>query len=139
MSENAVVFKGTKEGLYILIKEDMDLDKIKDNLKDKIKPSKRFFEGAKIVNFKGKKLTREEFDELKDLVENDYGMSVLGDYTQDTDLLSDKEEAKENTAYEKLPYDNVIQDKVLMVRATVRSGQFIEYHGNIVIIGDVNP
>ncbi|MDF2892645.1 MAG: minC [Clostridia bacterium] len=131
--------KGTKEGLYILIKEDMDLDKIKDNLKDKIKPSKRFFEGAKIVNFKGKKLTREEFDELKDLVENDYGMSVLGDYTQDTDLLSDKEEAKENTAYEKLPYDNVIQDKVLMVRATVRSGQLIEYNGNIVIIGDVNP
>jgi septum site-determining protein MinC len=139
MSENAVVFKGTKEGLYILIKEDMDLDKIKHNLNDKIKPSKRFFEGAKIVNFKGKKLTKDEFEELKELVENDYGMSVLGEYTQDSDMLSDKEEVKENTMYEKLPYDNVVQDKVLMLRATVRSGQLIEYIGNIVIVGDVNP
>lgn len=139
MSENAVVFKGTKEGLYILLKEDMNLNKIKDNLNEKIKPSKRFFEGAKIVNFKGKQLTREEFDELKDLVENDYGMSVLGEYAEHTGMLLDKEESKESTAYEKLPYDNVIQDKVLMLRATVRSGQFIEYYGNIVIIGDVNP
>ncbi|MDF2839701.1 MAG: minC [Clostridia bacterium] len=139
MSENAVVFKGTKEGLYILIKEDMDLDKIKHNLNDKIKPSKRFFEGAKIVNFKGKKLTKDEFEELKELVENDYGMSVLGDYTEDPDMLSDKEESKEYTQYEKLPYDNVVQDKVLMLRATVRSGQLIEFMGNIVIVGDVNP
>jgi len=139
MSENAVVFKGTKEGLYILIKEEMNLDNIKDNLNEKIKPSKRFFEGAKIVNFKGKQLTREEFDELKDLVENDYGMSVLEEYSPNTDMLSDKEEIKESTTYEKLPYDNVIQDKVLILRATVRSGQLIEYTGNIVIVGDVNP
>jgi septum site-determining protein MinC len=139
MSENAVVFKGTKDGLYILIKEEMNLDNIKDNLNEKIKPSKRFFEGAKIVNFKGKKLTREEFDELKDLVENDYGMSVLEEYSPNTDMLSDKEEGKESATYEKLPYDNVIQDKVLIVRATIRSGQLIEYTGNIVIVGDVNP
>lgn len=139
MSDNAVVFKGTKEGLYIHIKEDMDMEKIKHNLDDKIKPSKRFFEGAKIVNFKGKKLTKDEFDQLKDLVENDYGMAVIGEYTQQEDLLADKEETKENLEYEKLPYDNVIQDKVLMIRATVRSGQYIEYSGNIVVIGDVNP
>ncbi len=140
MSENAVVFKGTKEGLYIHIKEDMDFDNIKDNLSKRIKPSKRFFEGAKIVNFKGKKLTREEFEQLKELVENDYGMLVLGEYIQNMDMLSDKEDLKEaETTYEKLPYDNVIQDEVLMVRATVRSGQLIEFNGNIVIIGDVNP
>lgn len=139
MSENAVVFKGTKEGLYILIKEDMDMEKIKDNLNRKIKPSKRFFEGAKIVNFKGKRLSKEEFDELKDLVEKDYGMTVLGEYTEDEAMFVDKEEAREDISYEKLPYDNVIQDKVLMVRATIRSGQLIEFKGNIVIVGDVNP
>jgi septum site-determining protein MinC len=139
MSENAVVFKGTKEGLYILIKEDLDMEKIKDNLNRKIKPSKRFFEGAKIMNFKGKRLSKEEFDELKDLVERDYSMSVVGEYTEDSDMLAEKDEIRDVTAYEKLPYDNVIQDKVLMVRATVRSGQLIEFKGNIVIVGDVNP
>ncbi|MDF2521759.1 MAG: minC, partial [Clostridia bacterium] len=116
MSENAVVFKGTKEGLYILIKEDMDLARIIDNLNKKIKPSKRFFEGAKIVNFKGKALTRDEFNELKSLVENDYGMTVLGDYTEDQTMFVDKEDMREEIPCEKLPYDNVIQDKVLMVR-----------------------
>ncbi len=139
MSENAVVFKGTKEGLFILLKEDMDMEKIKDNLNKKIKPSKRFFEGAKIINFKGKRLSKEDFSELKDLVENEYGMTVVGEYSEDQAIFVDKEETREDTSYEKLPYSNVIQDKVLMLRATVRSGQLIEFSGNIVIIGDVNP
>lgn len=139
MNENAVVFKGTKEGLYIHIKEDMDFENIKENLSKRIKPSKRFFEGAKIVNFKGKRLTLEEFEQLKELVESDYGMSVLGDYIQAEELFLEKEELRDGEVYEKLPYENVIQDEVLMVRATVRSGQLIEFNGNIVIIGDVNP
>jgi len=80
MAENVVIFKGTKDGLYIILKEEMDLDTIKYNLEKKIKPSKRFFEGARIMNFKGKELTREEFDELKEVMEQEYGMTVVGDH-----------------------------------------------------------
>ena len=29
MAENAVIFKGTKDGLYIILKEEMDLNTIK--------------------------------------------------------------------------------------------------------------
>lgn len=140
MAENAVIFKGTKEGLYIILKEDMDLDTIKTNLDKKIKPSKRFFEGARIMNFKGKKLTEEEFDELKEVIEQEYGMTVAGSYEEiKCDTKSEALEIKNSDMLEKLPFEDVHRGEALIVRATVRSGQLIQYKGDVVVIGDVNP
>lgn len=142
MSENAVVFKGTKEGLYVVLKDEVDMKLIKDNLLKKVKPSKKFFEGAKIVDFKGKKLTRIEYDELKCIMEQEYGMVVTGkyvDYKPEWPLgIKERSKGVEHS-YEKLPYENVLTSDTLFVRATVRSGQTINYDGNIVIIGDINP
>jgi septum site-determining protein MinC len=139
MAENAVIFKGTKDGLYIILKEDMDLNTIKYNLDKKIKPSKRFFEGAKIVNFKGKKLTQEEFDELKDVIEQEYGMTVVENYSKDYDIKIDAFESKKPEMLELLPFDNVHKGESLLVKATIRSGQLIQYKGDVVVVGDVNP
>ena len=140
MAENAVIFKGTKDGLYIILKEEMDLDTIKSNLDKKIKPSKRFFEGAKIMNFKGKKLTQEEFDELKEVIETDYGMTVVGSYNDKSyDAKAELFEIKKPDMLEQLPFENVHKGEALLVRATLRSGQLIQYKGDVVIVGDVNP
>ncbi len=140
MAENAVIFKGTKDGLYIILKEEMDLDTIKSNLDKKIKPSKRFFEGAKIMNFKGKKLTQEEFDELKEVIETDYGMTVVGSYNDKSyDVKAERFEIKKPDMLEQLPFENVHKGEALLVRATLRSGQLIQYKGDVVIVGDVNP
>ena len=43
MKDNAIVFKGTKEGLYIVLKEEMNFSDIIQQLEVKIKPSKSFF------------------------------------------------------------------------------------------------
>lgn len=140
MAENAVIFKGTKEGLYIILKEEMDLDTIKSNLEKKIKPSKRFFEGANIINFKGKKLTQEEFDELKEVIEKEYGMTVVGSFGDKYyDTKSEHFEIKKPDILEQLPFENVHKGEALIVRATLRSGQLIQYGGDVVVIGDVNP
>jgi len=140
MAENAVIFKGTKEGLYIILKEDMDLDTIKYNLEKKIKPSKRFFEGAKIMNFKGKKLTQEEFDELKEVIEQEYGMTVAGGYNdKNYNIKPEGLELKKTEILEQLPFENVHKGEALIIRATLRSGQLIQYKGDVVVIGDVNP
>ncbi len=140
MNDNAVVFKGTKEGLYIILKEELDVSVIKNHLDKKIRPSKRFFEGAKIVNFKGKRLSREEFDELKGIIEQDYGMTFTGSYNELSFASKhDREEHSDTGILEQLPYEHVQKGEALVVRATVRSGQLIDYKGNIVIIGDVNP
>lgn len=140
MAENAVIFKGTKEGLYIILKEDMDMDTIKSNLDWKIKPSKRFFEGARIMNFKGKKLTQGEFDELKDVIEQEYGMTVVGSYNEKSfDNKPENFELKKPDLLEQLPFENVHKGDTLTVRSTLRSGQLIQYKGDVVVIGDVNP
>ncbi len=140
MAENAVIFKGTKDGLYIILKEEMDLNTIKYNLEKKIKPSKRFFEGANIMNFKGKKLTQDEFDELKEIMEQEYGMTVIGGYNdKDHPVHEEHPVIKKPEILEQLPFDNVHKGEALIVRATLRSGQLIQYKGDVVVIGDVNP
>ena len=140
MAENAVIFKGTKDGLYIILKEEMDLNTIKYNLEKKIKPSKRFFEGANIMNFKGKKLTQDEFDELKEIMEQEYGMTVIGGYNdKDHPVHEEHPVIKKPEILEQLPFDNVHKGEALIVRATLRSGQLIQYIGDVVVIGDVNP
>jgi septum site-determining protein MinC len=139
MAENAVIFKGTKEGLYIILKDEMDLDTIKYNLDKKIKPSKRFFEGARIMNFKGKKLTQQEFDELKEVIEQEYGMTVVESYNKDYDIRTEAYELKKPEMLEQLPFENVHKGESLVVRATIRSGQLIQYKGDVVVVGDVNP
>ena len=140
MAENAVIFKGTKDGLYIILKEEMDLNTIKYNLEKKIKPSKRFFEGANIMNFKGKKLTQDEFDELKEIMEQEYGMTVIGSYNdKDYPVHEEHPVIKKPEILEQLPFDNVHKGEALIVRATLRSGQLIQYIGDVVVIGDVNP
>lgn len=139
MAENAVIFKGTKEGLYIILKEDMDLETIKSNLDKKIKPSKRFFEGARIMNFKGKSLTKEEFNELKEVIEQEYGMTVVESYNKDYCIKSDAFEPKKPEMLELLPFEDVHKGESLIIRATIRSGQLIQYKGDVVVVGDVNP
>lgn len=140
MTENAIVFKGTKDGLYIILKDDTDFESIRAHLERKIKPSRKFFEGAKIVNIKGKKLSLFEYNEIKGILLNDYNMTVTGKYDEASqDAIVETEDAKEQLTYASLPYEDIVEGRCLMLRATIRSGQLIEYKGNIIIIGDVNP
>lgn len=140
MKDDAIVFKGTKEGLYIVLKEEMIFDDIIHELENKIKPSKRFFEGAKIVNFKGKSLTPVEYEELVDILQNQYGMHFLGDYDSlcSNSVLA-KEEHKGQPIPEPVKQSLGHEEKALFIKGTIRSGQLIKSEGNIVVLGDVNP
>lgn len=140
MGENSIIFKGTKDGLYIILKEEMDLDTIKQNLEKKIRPSKRFFEGARIMNFKGKELTLKEFNELRGIMEQEYGMTVIGSHGEiNHDTQDERNGNKKTEMLEQLPFKDFHKGEALIVRTTLRSGQLIQYKGDVVIVGDVNP
>ena len=47
--------------------------------------------------------------------------------------------SKSNTSSTQKSEVQMPQDETLLIRKTVRSGQAVQHHGNIVIIGDVNP
>lgn len=139
MNNNSIVFKGTKEGLYIVLNEETDFETIKHQLDLKIRPCRKFFEGAKIVDFKGRKLTKSEYDDLKQKITTDYRMDFIGSFNPlSVDITSTTDDTNYNMQ-KLLPYEDINEVKTLFVRGTVRSGQLVEYSGNVVIVGDVNP
>ncbi|WP_252891344.1 hypothetical protein [Thermoclostridium stercorarium] len=54
-----ISFKGTAEGLVITIPEEMETDRIMDQIAMKVKAAERFFRGAKLkVIYRGKNSVR---------------------------------------------------------------------------------
>ena len=140
MKDSSIVFKGTKDGLYIILKEDASFNTIKEHLNEKLNPSKSFFYGAKINNFRGKDLQKEEYFELKKIVEEQYGMELIGDYNSinDDGFIADSKDEINDYDYITEP-EYGIEGKGLFIKGTIRSGQQIKHDGVITIIGDVNP
>ncbi|WDV44687.1 septum site-determining protein MinC [Clostridiaceae bacterium M8S5] len=118
-----VTFKGNKEGLSIHIK-DGELNQIIKELDEKLGKSKNFFKGSKVTKILGRKLTKEEQEEIECVVTNKYGIDI--------DLID------ETNIQQKIYSKNIDEGMTKFVRTTIRSGQTIEYDGNLVILGDVN-
>lgn len=132
MAHNLIAFKGSKEGIYIYIKEG-SFQQIKNELELKLEKSGSFFKGGKVINFKGKELTRDEKEELSGIIKYKYDIAVE---TNDVVHLNGD---KISETFKKGYFLGIHEGKTKFVKITVRSGQTIEYGGNIVIFGDVNP
>ena len=120
--ESLISFKGSREGIYIHIK-DGEFETIKQQLQSKLNEAGNFFFGSNVINFKGKQLGIKEENELKSIVEKKYGIAVTN-YNEQT-----KEEDF---------FQGIEEGKTKFIRSTIRSGQRIKYDGNLIVIGDVN-
>lgn len=133
MDENLVIFKGKKEGIYIYIKEG-NFQNIKRQLEEKLEKAKVFFQGGKVKCIKGKNLSTEEKKELTLLIKNKYGISVDEKHSKE----ASDEEIPEISLHTERFFEGIKEGKTKFIRATIRSGQYLEYDGNLVILGDVN-
>lgn len=137
MSEgNLVVFKGTIDGIVVILDEKAPFDEVIICFKEKLNTSKNFFKGSKVcVRFKGRILSPDEQGELIDLLKKQDIMNISFVHPFEN---------------EPIPYD----DRMLWVKneldtmhgslthfyyGIVRSGMEIEYPGNIIVFGDINP
>ena len=125
LKEELVSFKGIKEGIYIFIKEG-DFENIKKELQIKLVEYKDFYNGASILGIKSESLKEEEIKELLHMMEYKFDLCI-----DENGIPSYLEEKTSNI--------EIKEGMTKFINATIRSGQIIEYHGNIVIIGDVNP
>lgn len=126
LREELISFKGIKEGIYIFVKSG-DFNLVKKELKGKLKEYKDFFDGASILGIKGESLKKGEIKGLVHIIEKDFGLKV--DRIGLPKHLDRGEQA-----------DTEIKEGMTkFYNLTIRSGQSVEYNGNIVIIGDVNP
>lgn len=124
---SSVTFKGTVNGLTIVMKDIKSFDDILADIEKKIVSSGDFFKGASLkVKYCGKKLNNEQQIKILKLLLEKGGVVVnsFGEETCSNHDLNTHKNDEGNTRF---------------YRCTVRSGQVVSYNGSIVIIGDVNP
>lgn len=143
-----VVFKGNNEGLTIVLKEGISIEKILEEIEGKILINKNFFSADNLkISFKGRDVTTEEEDKIINLMKTKTGIEIE---KQDK---ADNDQSIEPKVFNRIPeevnYNNGIDLDVLQVysfcegktkfyKGTVRSGQRVSFNGNVVILGDIN-
>ncbi len=125
MREGLVSFKGINGGIYICVKGG-EFNSILKELEKKLIESIDFFKGAKIVGIKGNDISKEEKDELLNIMKYKYELNVT-------------EDLKTSCLDKPKFFEGIEEGMTKFINTTIRSGQVIEYDGNIIIIGDVNP
>lgn len=130
VQENIIEFRGTKNGILIYIKPKYDFEIVKQQLANKIDKTKYFFKGAKIFDICCDTLTAEQKKELEEFMVKKYEICVLN---QGKQIASDESKTTETV------FKGITEGKTKFIQGTIRSGQNIDYAGNVVILGDVNP
>lgn len=124
---NCIAFKGSKDGITIYLDRDSDYANLKEQLIKKLESTRQFFIGAQVSSIQGKALTNGEREEIREIIYSRFGM-----------VMVEKNEGVMGSSSVQ-PFDGIEEGDTKFIRATIRSGQRIQYGGNIVIIGDVNP
>jgi septum site-determining protein MinC len=128
MVDDKIVIKGNKDGIYAVINMNkfQDFDDMLDGLIEKLSKGKKFYRGCTLrISTELRFISERELSKLKDLLFEEFMIKDC--------IFEDKEEKSSKV------FSGVYEGRTKFLRKTVRSGQCINYSGNIVIIGDVNP
>lgn len=144
MNNKLVNFRGNSDGIIISIKKG-EMSGIITEIENKLNESRDFFRGAKVKEISGEELDFDSLKSIEDILVNEYGMVVLDSSEVEIKKNRRKSRAEKSKKIEKGSFvENMLkanskEGKTKFIEATVRSGQLIEYSGNIVVLGDVNP
>ncbi len=134
MKKDLVTFKGVSEGVYLDVVGN-DLVEIKKDLDLKLKNSTKFFLGAKFLGVRSSELSEDEIIEIKLIMKYKYDLTIsnegLPEYIKS--YYSDKIDNIDQM------FEGVEEGMTKFVHGTLRSGQEVDFNGNIVVVGDVNP
>ncbi|GAA0177353.1 septum site-determining protein MinC [Clostridium sediminicola] len=128
MGSDGLIIKGNKDGLNAVI----DMNKYRDfqdmleTLTLKLSNGKKFYKGSTLkITADLKQLNERNIINLKKVLFEEF---LIKDC-----ILEDKKEKSKRS------FSGVYEGRTKFIRKSVRSGQIIQYNGNLVIVGDVNP
>ena len=127
MRDDRIFIKGNKLGINAIINMDKfgNFDEMLDSLVEKLSRGKKFYKGATLtVTTDLKYINERQISKLKD---------VLFDEILIKDCIFEERLEKQSSVF-----SGVYEVRTKFVRKTVRSGQCLNYAGNLIIIGDVN-
>ena len=130
LQRETIAFKGVSQGVYLEI-SGSNMEVIKDKLDKKIQSSPGFFQGANFLYIEAKDLNPREILEVKLILKYKYDFKISLDDIDFSPINMQKPPKEEKEVLE--------EELTKFVYKTLRSGQEVEYDGNIVVIGDVNP
>lgn len=132
---NLVVFKGTADGIVVLLDNIADFEEVLENFKEKLSETKQFFRGSRInIRFKGRTLDEEQQEQLMSVLTNQEAVDVAFVHQ-----FEGEEKAKEAWSWVRQQQEGIEGSMTHFHYGIVRSGTHIHYEGNVVVIGDVNP
>lgn len=129
--DDRIVIKGNRVGISAIINIDKfsGFEEMLENLVGKLSKGKRFYKNSTLViSTNLNSINEKNLVRLKEVLFNEIEIKDI--------ILQD--EASKDKENDKKIFSGVYEGKTKFLRKTVRSGQCINYNGNIVIIGDVN-
>jgi len=149
-----VVLKGQRNGLLAVLNDELEYPSLKEKLAEKLALAERFFfEGAEVTLDVGRRmLTSAQLVELDELLRGKHGLRLVDILHTDPNVREDaddpgdagrpgdnKAEAARRERKVDKPEEAALQPDTVLVRRTLRSGQRVQFDGNVVVLGDVNP
>lgn len=145
-----LTIKGLRDGLLIVVPDDSDWPACLVALQAKIGSQAAFFRGARVILEVGNRLltTADIGNAMRLLNEREMTLMGLVASLPDTRLAAAEQglrvmRARPGTETPRAPDTSgrraVSGDPALLVERTLRSGQWVQYTGHVVIRGDVNP
>lgn len=130
---NSVIIKSNKQGITVILDEDISFEELKSLVKEKFTQSASFFGNADMaLAFEGRDLSNEEQQELLDVIEESTNMKIIC-------VLDNKSNGSQD---ESISSDSLLVNgnaDGLFYKGTLRSGQVLESETSVIILGDVNP
>lgn len=123
MPQEAVLFKGTREGIHIFLNDEAEFPSVVSSLEQRLATSQNFFQGARIVINTGRRtLSADQMATVSRILNQYEGVQLV---RLEQSKAASRQTTKEMTS--------------LVVEKPVRSGQQLYHPGHIIVIGDVNP
>lgn len=130
----AIELKGTKDGPVINVKEALDYESTEIGIKEFISANIKFFEGVDFIDLSLPYLKSTERNKLLKSLENDFPIR-FNIITQRKKIDSKKVQKDQDNSI-------IVEERYKpskFIRATIRSGSSVEFEGNVIVLGDVNP
>jgi len=121
--KEAIVFKLTNEGFFIVFDEIIKFEELKELLKQKFDDSEEFFNGLKLKTIiRGRCFQDNELAEIKQIITEKTGFDEITEEIPKFDWQN-----------------NLVEGNTKFYKGTMRCGASIEFNGNVVVLGDINP
>ena len=139
MNKITVEFKGTKDGVVIYCMENASFDEIVVDLTERLKQRAAFFGNAPVrLDIGARDLLDEEKETLIRIIEEHSSLNLTAIVTT-AERPPSITAAKRQGEMDDLKLDGFKEGRSLVIKRTLRSGQYIRFPGTVVILGDVNP